>query len=148
MPMNFRSVLAIGLGGLLVSCEQEEAPKAVEVIEVPVDASATPPAELAAPAEDEPEEDSPTPGERLDSAIEATGDGLKVAGEKTKEGVGVALEKTGGALETASEKTEEGLRKAGDATGRFLQRVGEKLEDAATPDEEEPGTEEPETEEP
>lgn len=134
-------ILALGAGSLLVSCDQEEAPKATVVVEGEV-VEVTPPPPVAVPVEseetleEEPDLSSPTPGERLDGAIEATEDGLKVAGEKTKQGVGVALEKTGGALETAGEKTEEGLRKAGDATGRFLKRVGEKIEDAATPEEE------------
>ena len=137
-------ILAIGACGLIVSCDKEEPPKAEVVVEPAAEAApATPPPAAGIPVEaeteeiEEPEEDAPTPGERLDGAIEKTGDGLKVAGEKTKEGVGVALEKTGGALETAGEKTEEGLRKAGDATGRWLKRVGEKIEDAATPEDEE-----------
>lgn len=51
----------------------------------------------------------PSVGDRVDEAVDATGHGLRVAGEKT----------------------EEGLEKAADATGRFLQRMGRKLERTA-----------------
>lgn len=51
-----------------------------------------------------------TPGERPDKAIQKTGQGLQVAGEKTEEGL----------------KTEAGFDKAVEATGRLLKRVGEK----------------------
>lgn len=63
-------------------------------------------------AEEEPSdlEPSPTPGQRLDHAI-----------EKTEEGIG-----------TAAEKTEEGLRKAAEKTGNFLQRAGEAIEKKAS----------------
>ncbi len=99
--------------------EEEAAPEAIEpVMPEPVQA---PPAV----------EDDRTIGERVDGAVGAAGHGLQVAGEKTREGVGIAAEKTEEALHTAGEKTEEGVKKAADATGRFLQRVGEKLEDAA-----------------
>jgi|GEM_PF-5615138 len=76
--------------------------------------------------------DDPTAGDRVDRAIEATGHGLQVAGEKTAQGVTTAAEKTGEALHTAGEKTEEGVKKAAEATGKFLQRVGEKIEDKAS----------------
>lgn len=56
--------------------------------------------------EEEPAAGDPTPGERLDHAIERTNEGL----------------------ETAKEKTEEGLRKAAEATGGGIRRLGEAIE--------------------
>ncbi len=100
----------------LVSCEKEQ------VTEVPVSTTPetveTAPVPAAIPVnedafkigEEEPAENapSPTPGQRLDHAI-----------EKTEQGLG-----------TAAEKTEGGLRKAAEKTGQFLQRAGEKIEKA------------------
>ena len=138
MKAFFASALFVGF--LVVGCEKQEAPKATivpeeEVAEMPpVEAEPTP--MLEAPVADgEVAESRPTPGERLDRAIEATGRGLQTAGEKTAEGVGTAAEKTEEALHTAGEKTEEGVKKAADATGKFLKKVGEKIEDAATREE-------------
>ncbi|MCH7225758.1 hypothetical protein [Haloferula sp. A504] len=141
-----RNVWWIGLAVLaLPGCEkQEKAPRATVVVEqeeavaessgdVTTEPSApeVPPA-LPVPEPEEDAEESPTVGERVDQAIEATGTGLQTAGEKTREGVATAAEKTGEALQTAGEKTEEGVRKGAEATGRFLKKVGERIEDAAT----------------
>ena len=69
--MKTPPVLALGLAAVLGSCEKEEPPKAVEVVTVPVDSSATPPPAAVPVEEPVAEEESPTPGQRLDHAIEA-----------------------------------------------------------------------------
>jgi hypothetical protein len=99
---------------VVVSCEKEQE---TPVSPAPESVEATP-APAAVPVkedefkigEEEPAENTPapTPGQRLDQAI-----------EKTEEGIG-----------TAKEKTEEGIRKAAEKTGQFLQRAGEKIEKA------------------
>lgn len=144
-----RSWFLIGVVALgLAACDEAaEAPRATAV-EEEGSSEAIPPVDPEMPPEPpliDPEEPSPSVGQRVDSAIEATGRGLQVAGDKTKEGVTSAAEKTEEALHTAGEKTEEGVKKAAEATGGFLKRMGEKLEDAATrePDEDEPAEGEP-----
>ncbi len=114
---------------LLVSCEKEET-KVDFVPKVPVAAAPVPepaPVEVvippvAIPVEDQsPDEEEPsapdtdlvqpTPGQRLDHAIEKTEQGVRTAAEKTEEGLRKAAEKTGGALqrvgETIQRKAEE-----------------------------------------
>lgn len=132
---------------LSVGCEKskESPPKATVVPEQEAAETAVPqpvsePGGIPA-TEPVVEEETRSVGERVDHAIEATRNGLGVAGEKTREGVGVAAEKTGKALETAGEKTEEGVKKAAEATGGFLKKVGEKLEEAADRSSEEEATE-------
>ena len=129
---------------VIVETEPAETTPAEPVAPIEEASSETPPSlepEPTAPrivgAGEELEEEKPTAGERLDHAIDSTSRGLKTAGEKTAQGVGVAAEKTGEALQTAGEKTEEGVKKGAAATGRFFKKIGEKLEGAATEDEEE-----------
>lgn len=115
--ITFAAVVLPGL--LFISCEKKKDPStgadartdstpphAVRVTEleefkVAEEEPATPEATLS-PA--------PTPGQRLDHAI-----------EKTEEG-----------LDRAKDKTEEGLRKAAGKTGDFLQRTGEAIERKAS----------------
>ncbi|WAC18985.1 hypothetical protein OVA24_17285 [Luteolibacter sp. SL250] len=104
-----------------VSCDRKEEPgsagsppPASEIVE-PAPPSAVPvtqPEDFKVAEEEpgSPDAPSPTPGQRLDNAI-----------EKTEEG-----------LETARDKTEEGLRKAAEKTGGFLQRAGETIERKAS----------------
>lgn len=104
-----------------VSCDRKEetgaagsTPPASEIVE-PAPPSAIPVTEpedfkVAEEEPGSPDAPSPTPGQRLDNAI-----------EKTEEG-----------LETARDKTEEGLRKAAEKTGGFLQRAGETIERKAS----------------
>lgn len=109
------SVLILAAACLaVVSCEKEAPVSSTP--ETPV-AESTPPTAVPVTeqeefkvGEEEPAENtpSPTPGQRLDHAI-----------EKTEQGLG-----------TAKEKTEEGLRKAAEKTGGFLKRTGEKIEKA------------------
>ena len=95
------------------SCKKEEpvsaAPEATESAPAPAAVPVKEEEEFKI-GEEEPAENapSPTPGQRLDHAI-----------EKTEQGLG-----------TAKEKTEEGLRKAAEKTGGFLKRTGEKIEKA------------------
>lgn len=136
---------------LLAGCEKSEQapPKASVVTEEggPSPAESSQPLEPVEPAPPEapvvgvPEEERASVGDRVDRAIEATGHGLQVAGEKTQEGVSTAAKKTEEALHTAGEKTEEGVKKAAEATGGFLKKVGEKLEEAAGGEVEEETTE-------
>lgn len=117
---------------LLVSCEKKET--TVEFVPKPsVTATPHPAPEKAAPVEvvtppvaipvedQSPDEEEPsapdtdlvqpTPGQRLDHAIEKTEQGVRTAAEKTEEGLRKAAEKTGGALqrvgETIQRKAEE-----------------------------------------
>ena len=98
----------------LVSCEKEEtvssAPEASQSTTPPPAAVPVTEPEEFKVGEEEPAENAPapTPGQRLDHAI-----------EKTEQGLG-----------TAKETTEEGLRKAAEKTGGFLKRTGEKIEKA------------------
>ncbi|MGB6223230.1 hypothetical protein [Haloferula sp.] len=141
--MKTRFPTVIMLVGILVACERHESdvPKAVAVPDdeasmegaaEDLDQSVAEGGKAADDVADEVEEaaeeldQKPTPGERLDQAIGATGRGLQTAGEKTEQGV-----------KTAVEKTEEGVKKGAAATGRFIRKVGEKIEGAATPDEKE-----------
>lgn len=120
--MKTSAFVAVIAGCCLVSCDREEpSPSAAKD---PVPSSETvesaPPAAVPVTepgdfkvAEEEPgnpDAPSPTPGERLDHAI-----------EKTEQGLG-----------TAKDKTEEGLRKAAEKTGNFLQRTGETIERKAS----------------
>jgi hypothetical protein len=118
-PASVAAVTIAALG--VLSCEKKEDPAATgstppasEIVE-PAPPSAVPvtqPEDFKV-AEEEPGvvvTPSPTPGQRLDNAIEKTEDGL----------------------ETAKEKTEEGLRKAAEKTGGFLQRAGETIERKAS----------------
>lgn len=129
--MKLLLIAPLSLGLILVSCEKNDAPEASVVVEengqvvaeVDMGTSGEQLAEAIEEAEEEVEaaaEENPTPGERLDRAIEATGRGLQTAGEKTEQGV-----------ETAVEKTEHGVRTATEKTGQFLKKVGEKIERAA-----------------
>lgn len=112
------AVSAIFLSLALVACDREDpsgskgsasAPAAANSESAPPAAKpVTDPQEFKV-GEEEPAVGEPTPGERLDHAI-----------EKTEHG-----------LETAKEKTEEGLRKAAEATGGGLRRLGEAIEKKA-----------------
>lgn len=118
-----KSLVIAGLLGLcLTSCDRDKSiaadsehasAPATEVVEPrpPVAIPVAEPQEFKI-GEEEPGnlEAEPTPGQRLDHAL-----------EKTQQG-----------LETGAEKTEEGLRKAGGATGRTLQRVGDAIERKAS----------------
>jgi hypothetical protein len=118
-----KSLVIAGLMGLcLASCDRDKSiaadpahtsAPAIEVVE-PRPPAAIPVAEPQEfkIGEEEPGnlEAEPTPGQRLDHAI-----------EKTQQGV-----------ETGVEKTEEGVRKGAGATGRTLQRVGEAIERKAS----------------
>jgi len=115
------SIVSLAAALCLASCEKkEEAPAAGQPLPSSEIAEPTPPAAIPVTepadfkvAEEEPgnlEEPSPTPGQRLDHAI-----------EKTEQG-----------LETARDKTEEGVRKAAEKTGNFLQRAGETIERKAS----------------
>lgn len=114
--MKCSAVLLSAICLAVVSCEKKE-PVVSESQETVV--VETPPAAVVVEdekefkiAEEEPAdlEPSPTPGQRLDHAI-----------EKTEQGI-----------DTAKEKTEEGLRKAAEKTGNFLQRAGEAIEKKAS----------------
>lgn len=112
------AVPAIFISLALVACDRDDssssggsaAPPSASIGESPAPA-AKPVEELPEfkVGEEEPSLGEPTPGERLDHAI-----------EKTHEG-----------LDTAKEKTEEGLRKAAEATGGGLRRLGEAIEKKA-----------------
>lgn len=107
------------LGFAFIACkpqattERSDPPSEAHAVAVDQAQTVSQPTKGSAPTsevpDDLPDEDEPTPGERLDHAIEKTGEGLQKAGEKT----------------------EEGLRKAGAKTGDALQRLGEKIERAA-----------------
>lgn len=122
----------VAFASLLVSCDKKEAPvdsvptppvAAAPVPEpvkaAPVEATSPPvaiPVEDQSPDEEEPSAPDtdlvqPTPGQRLDHAIEKTEQGVRTAAEKTEEGLRKAAEKTGGALqrvgETIQKKAEE-----------------------------------------
>jgi len=110
------AVPAIFLSLALVACDREDPSGSNGSASAPATPETAPP--LAKPViepqefkvgEEEPAVGEPTPGERLDNAI-----------EKTEHG-----------LETAKEKTEEGLRKAAEATGGGLRRLGEAIEKKA-----------------
>ena len=106
----------------MVSCDREDRSRSIakdavpspEIIEPapPAAVRVTEPEEFKVAEEEpgNPDAPSPTPGQRLDHAI-----------EKTEQGLG-----------TAKEKTEEGLRKAAENTGNFLQRAGETIERKAS----------------
>lgn len=105
----------IFIGLALVACDRKDPDTTGGSIPAPTATAADAPAPAAQPVEElpefkvgeeEPALGEPTPGERLDSAI-----------EKTEQG-----------LETAKDKTEEGLRKAAEATGGGLRRLGEAIE--------------------
>ena len=126
----------MAFASLLVSCDEKEAPvdsvPTAPVVVVPVsepapikamplEPSLPPqaiPIEDQSPDEEEPSAPDtdpamvqPTPGERLDHAIDKTEQGVRTAAEKTEEGVRKAAEKTGGVLqrvgETIQRKAEE-----------------------------------------
>ena len=125
-------LLLVALAPLLVSCGKKQVPVdspppppvAAKPVPEPVKPAAveaaSPP--VAIPVEDQsPDEEEPsapdtdvvqpTPGERLDHAIDKTEQGVRTAAEKTEEGLRKAAEKTGGALqrvgETIQRKAEE-----------------------------------------
>lgn len=133
---GMRTLTALALAAVctaLVSCERKTGATDSSDQQIPSSEIAEPAPPAASPvtqpedfkvAEEEPgnpESPSPTPGQRLDHAIEKTQEGLETAKEKTQDG-----------LETAKEKTEEGLRKAAEKTGGFLQRTGEAIERKAS----------------
>jgi len=115
------AIAALAIAALFsVSCDRNEGTGAAgngqppaEIVEPapPAAVPVTEPEEFKV-AEEEPGtlEPAPTPGQRLDHAIDKTGEGL----------------------ETARDKTEEGLRKAAEKTGGFLQRAGETIERKAS----------------
>jgi hypothetical protein len=119
------SLPATVIAGLcLCSCDRDKTPvtqaPVVELTPAPLaPAQEQPPAALPATdpgsfqiGEEEPGnlDNEPTPGQRLDAA----------------------LEKARGHADAAAGKTEEGVRKGMEATGRAFQRVGEKIEKAAS----------------
>lgn len=128
--MKTSSLMVVTAASLCVlSCEKKEVDPATGERQLPASEIVEPAPPAAIPvtepedfkvAEEEPgnpDAPSPTPGQRLDHAIEKTEQGLETARDKTEQG-----------LETARDKTEEGLRKAAEKTGNFLQRAGEAIE--------------------
>lgn len=131
-PLTVLPVLGLAL--LLVSCGKKETPTEPTAPAAPVAVTPAPAPEKAAPVEvatppvaipvedQSPDEEEPsapdtdlvqpTPGQRLDHAIEKTEQGVRTAAEKTEEGLRKAAEKTGGALQRVGEKIQQKAEEA------------------------------------
>ncbi len=133
-PLSVLPVMGFALASLFVSCGKKESPTEPAAPAAPVAVVPAPPTPkvdpvevtappVAIPVEDQsPDEEEPsapdtdvvhpTPGERLDHAIEKTEQGVRTAAEKTEEGLRKAAEKTGGALQKAGEKIQQKANEA------------------------------------